>query len=230
MKKEYQSVEAEHVPKAPASVGGESLARFALTTGFLMAILLIVGLVIDKQRVALAFICGTAFFTLFGGGVIALLSGQLTSMVAVWQVQKTVRLQELTQLQMAQTMAPAPPTIEVVRPLELPAPEKALPNFVSAVPQVSEVVKADSYSFVYKLYKDGKLDPERVLGENTKAPGKIQLKKERPEVMEYLKALRIVIEDESTRMIYYNAKEYPTWLDCRLAIRIGKPRDAQEEP
>lgn len=205
--------------QAQASASSETLGKFALLTVFLVTVLLIGGMIADKQRVALAFICGVSFFTLFGGMVIFILSGQLAAMVINHQNQRTVRMFNEMQFELYSKPAPLIEVEDVEQPrLEDLGP--SLPKFVPAVPKVDDQLKLSAYDFVLKLFKEGQPDPEKILPKDSKSPGQIQAKKPRPEVVEYLLALGMVSLNER-KMMVFNVDTYPTQRDAQNAIRSG---------
>lgn len=206
--------------QAQASASRETLGKFALLTVFLVTVLLIGGMIADRQRVAMAFICGVSFFSLFGGMVIFVLSGQLASIVINHQNQRTVRIFNEMQYALYDRSAPQ---IEVVEPAKLADLRPSLPSFVPAVPKVGEHLKISTYEFVMGLYKDGAPDPERILPEGSKRPGQVQAKKPRIEVVDYLLALGMIRIDEETRMMFFNVDRYPTLRECQNSIKHGVP-------
>lgn len=220
--KEFDSLETTS-PQSQSSTSGDTLGKFSLLTITLVTVLLIGGMIADKQRVAMAFICGVSFFSLFGGMVILVLSGQLASMINNFQREKTVRLRDEMQFKLY-----VQPTqqISVVQPEQLPDMErdkivdKNKPYFVPAVPSVEEGIKIASYEFIYNLFEGGALNGTKVLPEGSKSPGQIQHKKPRPEVVEYLLALGMVSVGEN-RMLFYNYTRYPTLVEAQRAIKHG---------
>lgn len=220
MEKRHETVEAI-APQAQASLSSDSLAKFALLTVFAVTVLLIGGMIADRQRVLMAFICGTLFFSVFGGIVILVLSGQLGAMVINYQNQRTMRLHDERQFLLYQQ-----PQVTVVEPLRVEERSvvKGLPNFVPAVPAVAEDVKLSSYGFVVGLFKDGQTNPERVLPEGSKSPGQVQAKKPKPEVVEYLLGLGMIRVDVKSRMMFFNVRDFPTLREAQQAIKHGIPR------
>lgn len=224
--REYDSVEVSS-PQTQASTSNDTLGKFSLLTILLVTILLIGGMIADKQRVALAFICGVSFFTVFGGMVIFVLSGQLASIIINFQKEKTVRLRDRMQYEL---YAQPAQQITLVQPEQLTANvadtevdrivDKKASNFVPAVPSVEEGIKIASYEFIYNLFENGSLNPTKVLPEDSRSPGQIQHKKPRPEVVEYLLALGMVRVGEN-RMLFYNYTRYPTLREAQRAIKHG---------
>lgn len=213
--KEYGAVEAQ----VETSASKDSLGRFALVIVFLATLVLIGGMVADKQRVAMAFMCGIGFFVVFGGFVILWLSGHLPAIIINAQNQKTMRLYHEQQFLLYQAH---PMQIEVAEPqplAELPMTK----SFVPAVPRVEETLKLSAYDFVAGLYKDGAPDPERILPKEAKRPGQVQAKKPRAEVVEYLQALGMISVDEETRMLFFHTDRYSTLRECHQAIKHGVP-------
>lgn len=221
---QYDAMEVQATnAKAQASASSDTLGKFALLTILLVTIMLIGGMIADKQKVTMAFICGVGFFTVFGGMVIFILSGQMAAMIINHQNQRTVRMFNTMQFQLYAKDAPRiveknveTPMLEDVRP--------SLPGFIPAVPLVSDQLKLSCYDFIVGLFgEDGAPNPEKILGEDSKRPGQIQAKKPRPEVVEYLLGLGIVTVEPKTNMLFFKVKEYPTLRECQQAIRHNTP-------
>ena len=193
-----------------------------------MTLLLVGGLIADRQRTALAVICGTGFFALFGGFVILVLSGQLTRMHDTRQRERTVRERD----RMSYSLYTAPQLAveggemghnggESIMPL---SPPTSYPTFVPSVPTGREGVKIAAYDFIYSLFEGGENglpDPQRVLGAGTRSPDRIQLRKPRPEVLEYLMGLEVVRVGEG-KALFYNSRKYPTLVEAKRAIKLGR--------
>lgn len=209
--------------QAQASISSETLGKFALRSILYVTILLIGGMIADKQKVTLAFLSGITFFIFFGGAVILVLSGQLAVMFLGYQREKTVRDFNMMQYQLYQASPPRLETVKAVEKQLLPEPRPSLPSFIPAVPAVDERLKLSCYNFVLGLFKDGTIDREKVLGEDTKKPGQIQGKKPAPEVVEYLLSLDMIWIDEKTKMPFYNESKYPTQREAQQAIKHGIP-------
>src|SRR5262245_27061125 len=173
----------------PSQMTGDSLGKFSLLTVFLVTVLLVGGLIVDKQAVTLAFVCGVSFFVLFGGLVILTLSGQLVRLIEIHQKERTVRLRDELHFSLYEPVAL--PKVEVVPVMALPEPPTAPEGarFIPAVPLVEEHIKVSAYEFINNLYENGAINPKRVLPETSKSPNQIQLRKPRPEVLEYLLSL-----------------------------------------
>lgn len=217
----YDAMEAQVTnAQAQASASSGTLGKFSLLIIFLFTVLLIGGMIADKQRVALAFICGVSFFTVFGGMVIFVLSGQLAAMVINYQNQKTVRMFNTMQFSLYDR---AVPQVELVQPDLLPEQAQSLPRFVPAVPQADEQLKLSAYDFVLGLFNNGQPDPERILPEGSNAPGQVQAKKPRPEVVEYLLGLGMISVNSKSRMLFFNVQKYSTLRKCQQAIKHGMP-------
>jgi len=216
MDREYETAEAIRQPRSY----GPNMGPFALSTVVLMTLLLIVGMVIDKQRVGLAVICGVGFFSLFGGMVILVLSGQLTEIVKNQQDQVTIRLHDERQFLLLRQ------EVKVAELPQLATEVPQLPTFVPAVPTVADEVKLSCYDFVVSLFKDGRPDPERILPEGSKRPGQVQMSKPRAEVVAYLSALGMIRTDPQTRMLFFNVKDYPTLREAQQAIKHNQGRKA----
>lgn len=200
----------------------DALDIFSLSVVFLVTVILIVGMIVDRKSVTLSIVCGIGFFAVFGGFVISILSGQLTEMVINHQNQKTVRIFNKMQFELYQQEAPQ--LVTELPQLVAEVPQMAqIPSFVPAVPKVGEHLKISTYEFVMGLYKDGAPDPERILPEGSKRPGQVQAKKPRPEVVDYLLALGMVRIDEETRMMFFNVNKYPTLRECQQSIKHGVP-------
>lgn len=215
-------------PQGQASTSNDTLGKFSLLTILLVTVLLIGGMIADKQRVALAFICGVTFFTVFGGMVIFVLSGQLASIIINHQKERTVRLRDRMQYEIysqpsEQISLVQPQRLEdrseIVEKGEIDTPQLH-PTFVPAVPSVEEGIKITSYEFVYNLYEGGSLNPAKVLPEGSKSPGQIQYKKPRPEVVDYLLALGMIKVGDN-KMLFFNYKLYPTLREAQRAIKHG---------
>lgn len=198
----------------------KSLVQFSLTIVFAVTVLLIGGLIADRQRASLAVLCGTTFFALFGGFVILVLSGHLTRLHATKEREKTVRERDRIRLHLYTA-----PQIGVVEERgEMVTPITARTTFVPAVPAGSEGVKIAAYNFIYTLFEhgeQGRPDPKRVLDEETRSPNRIQLRKPREEVLDYLMGLGMVWEDEN-KVLFYNRKDFSTLIEAKLAIKRGR--------
>lgn len=216
---------------SPSQMTGDSLGKFSLLTVSVVTVLLTAGLIADRQKVTLALICGLTFFTLFGGMVIVVLSGQLTAIIVNHQKERRLRIRDQLHFSLYQPVLPAPimtPQLPEVGdtmgergeinydPLSYPPP----PHFVPAVPAVGDNIKVSAYEFVNNLFVDGSIDSKRVLPEGSRSPGQIQLKKPRPEVLEYLLSLGMVKTNEQ-RMLFFNVEQFPTLVHAKRAIKIG---------
>lgn len=214
-----QSVETT-TAQAQSSVSSEAIAKFSFLTAFCMAIVLIIGLVLDWKQVALAFVVGAVFFLGFGVFVVLVLSGQLAAIVNNYFVQKTIQRRDVMQFQLY--FQPAPQLEDAERP-NLPDLRPSLPSFVPAVPSADEGIKIAAYDFVYQLFKEGRPDPERILGPETKRPYQIQFKNPRPEVLDYLLSLGMVSRHPQTRNLLFNVTDCPTLREAQQAIKHGVP-------
>lgn len=198
------------------------LVRFSLTIVFAVTVLLIGGLIADKQSTTLAVVSGTLFFTLFGGFVILVLSGQLTRIHETHEKEQTVRQRD--RMSFSLVTAPQLPVQPEVREVMAETPALPTNTFVPAVPEGREGVKIAAYDFIYALFEngtEGKPDPKRVLPKESKAPGKIQYSKPKPEVLEYLMGLDMVRMDEG-KMIFYNEPDFPTLVEAKRTIKHGR--------
>lgn len=212
--KEYDSLETVSSPSASSGIG-----KFALLTVTLVTAMLIVGMIADHQRVALALVCGLVFFSLFGGLVILAETGQLATIIVSGQREKTTRIRDRMQYSLYVQPAVEQPAFELVEPAQLPDQ-----RFIPAIPNADEGVKIASYDFVYNLYSGGAIDETRVLPKESKSPGQIQFKKPRGEVVEYLLSLGMVRVGEN-RMLFFDYIRYPTLVEAKRAIKHGIRRE-----
>ena len=160
--------------------------KFALAVVFAATCVLIGGMILDNQRVALALICGIGFFTFLVILVLLVLTGQLASAYRYYESERTIRHQVRLQYEMYVREAHAPSLIE-----EEVESQAILLNtykgaaFVPARPAPSEQMKVDAYAWVMRLFKNGMPDPERILSKESRSPGQVQAKKPSAEVLEY---------------------------------------------
>lgn len=204
----------------PASQVDTGTGKFALAVVFAATCVIIAGMVLDSQSVTLALTCGIGFFTFLVILVLLVHTGQLASAYRHYETEKTLRTQARWQYEVYMRELPQPPF-----PALEEVPQAILLNtYIPARPVPSEQVKVDAYAWVMRLFKHGELDPERVLGPETRSPGQVQAKKPSAEVLEYLLALEVVRGGGKGEMLFFNYAIYPSLRFCQQAIKYGVPR------
>lgn len=189
----------------------------------------------QNEESAIAGVWGSVAFFLFGTpiGLLAV-NGGIASMFASWQEQRTFRQLHRLQYdaQMEQTARaqvvdhPRLPSVPSAPPMQLPQS----PTFVSPIPPADEQLKLACYQFVRALFDEGgRPSPKRVLAPHTKSPGLVQYEKPKPDVVEYLKSLYMVWENER-KQLFFDVDRYPTLRKCVTAIKIGTPAGTTEPP
>lgn len=222
--RQYDSVESQAMQetRSPPSQGN---GNFALLIVFCATCLLIGGMIADRQRVALAFVCGVSFFSFLVVMVMLVQTGQLVSAWKHYQSEKTIREQNRMQYEIYVRETP-----QLVQndqrslPLE-ESDQRSFPtsNFVPARPAADEQVKVDSYAWVMGLFKSGQPDPERILSADKRSPDQVQAKKPRLEVLEYLLSLEMIRGGAKGEMLFFNQKTYNSLRKCQQAIKYGVP-------
>jgi hypothetical protein len=113
---------------------------------------------------------------------------------------------------------------------EIPLPELVekpnailLNTYIPARPIPTEQVQVDAYAWVMRLFRHGEIDPEKVLGAETRSPGQVQAKKPREEVLQYLLSLEMVRGGSKGEMLFFNQEVYTSLRTCQQAIKYGVP-------
>ena len=209
----YESTEA------PVQQGN---SNFALTIIFAATCVIIGGMIADQQRVALAVICGIAFFSFLVVMFTLVQTGQLVAAYRVYQREKTLRAEHRWQYE---AYLREQQVTVVNEQISLPSEQTSLPatNFVTANPRADEGLKIAAYAWVTPLFKGDKLDPERVLPDSSRSPDKVQMRKPAPEVLEYLRGLEILRGGEKGATLFFNQSNYNSLRKCRQAIKYGIP-------
>jgi hypothetical protein len=225
---EYRSVETVVTPESQASASNAALGRFSLIVIFAVTVLLIWGMSLDQKRVALAFLCGTAFAAFLVIFVVLVLSGQLAAIIINGQKERTKREHDRMQYWLYMREAPQ---MTVFEPEQVEESRNFLPtaNFVAARSEANPFLQVAAYEFILQLFEDGEnpgekvIDRDKILGEGTKRPGQIQnTKKPREEVVNLLLELGVVTVNE-WNMLVYNERQYPTLRDVHQTIMANVP-------
>lgn len=224
--KQYAQTSPEYAAPQPIYItsGGTAIVVIAM----LLLTVIIIFITSRNAGSAPYGIVGSVVFFLVGTpiGLLAV-NGGIAAMFASYHEQRTLQRRDTLQYGLWQEQAAR--RVTVVDPLLLedrpPAPPllPEQPSFVPAVPLADEALKLACYQFVRALFEDGgRPSPKKVLPAHTKSPGLVQYEKPKPNVVEYLKALGMVWENDR-RQLFFDVERYPYLSRCITAIKLDTP-------